>query len=88
VEEHFMHRIEAIQKLLGIKDVVYELLDWIEHVTDEEFEAYCSLAEPLPEDLLQKIESFHHLSCDFNGHCTDVLQRLSLLCGAHGACSE
>lgn len=83
-----MHRIEAIEKLLGIKDVVYELLGWIEHISDEEFEEYCSLVKPPPEDLLQKIESFHSLSCDFNGHCSDVLQRLSLLCGGKGTCSE
>lgn len=83
-----MHRMQAIEKLLGIKDVVYELLDWIEHVSDEDFAKYCSLEAPLPEDLLQKLESFHHLSCDFDGHCIDILERLNLLCGASGTCAE
>lgn len=83
-----MHRLQAIEKLLGIKDVVYELLGWIEHISDEEFEKFCKLEEPIPEDLLLKLESFHHLSCDFDGHCSDILERLNLLCGSTGTCSE
>lgn len=57
-----MHRMQAIEKLFGIKDVVYELLDWIEHVSDEDFCQILFPGSPLPEDLLQKLESFHHLS--------------------------
>jgi hypothetical protein len=83
-----MHRLQAIEKLLGIKDVVYELLDWIEHVSDEEFEKYCALEVPPPEDLLLKLESFHLLSCEFDGQCTDILERLNLLCGSTGTCGE
>ncbi len=83
-----MHRLQAIEKLLGIKDVVYELLDWIERVSDEEFEKYCTLESPPPEDLLLKLESFHHLSCEFDGQCTEILERLNLLCGAKGTCEE
>lgn len=76
-----MQRIEAIEKLLGIKDVVYELLDWIENISDEEFARLCALETPIPEDLLLKLENFHRLSCDFDSHCTDILKRLTLLCG-------
>lgn len=79
-----MQRLETIQMLLGIKDTVYGLLEWAEHLSDEEFDQYCSAASPLPEEILMRLENFCSFSSEFATNCNEVIAKLNEICEASG----
>lgn len=64
-----MHRLEAIAVLLGIKDLSYELLEWLEELSEEQFEACFARGECLPETAYIKMRRFAELSEEFATRC-------------------
>jgi hypothetical protein len=77
-----MTRIETIQTLLGIKDTVYGLLEWVENISDEEFVKQCTVSRTLPGEVLMRLEDFGRLSGGFNADCDEILNKVNQLCSA------
>jgi hypothetical protein len=75
-----MERIETIQRLLAIKDTVYGLLEWAESVSDEEFEQCCTLQCGLPEEVLERMETFCRLAGELGGEFAGIVEGLNRLC--------
>jgi len=74
-----MNRIETIQTLLGIKDTVYGLLEWVENISDEEFVEHCTVARTLPEEVLTRLEDFCRLSRGFDADCDKIITKINEL---------